>query len=98
MADAELRVCVAYATSASQCELEVTVPAGSTIEAAIRASGVLARYGEIDLAQNPVGVFGHRAALTERVRDGDRVEIYRRLLADPKEARRRRALKAKRSR
>lgn len=98
MAGADLCVRVAYGTSESQYEREVFVPAGSSIEDAIRASDVLAQYPEIDLGKTPVGIFGERHALADPVRNGDRVEIYRRLIADPKETRRRRAGKSKRAR
>jgi putative ubiquitin-RnfH superfamily antitoxin RatB of RatAB toxin-antitoxin module len=91
-----VRVEVAYATAAEQAVIEVALPAGSTVEDAIHASGILARFPEIDLARQPVGVFGERAALTDAVRDGDRIEIYRALIADPKEARRQRAVRGKR--
>jgi putative ubiquitin-RnfH superfamily antitoxin RatB of RatAB toxin-antitoxin module len=69
----------------------VRLAPGTTVEAAIRASGILADFPEIDLARQAVGVYGERVALAARVHDGDRVEICRALLADPKEARRRRA-------
>ncbi len=92
MSGARLRIEVAYAagpTCQVVLELERDVPC--TVEEAIRDSGILARFPEIDLARAIVGIYGRRVALTETVRDGDRVEIYRPLTADPKEARRRRA-------
>lgn len=58
---------------------------------AIEASGILERFPEIDLDRQPVGVFGRHCRLQDPLRDGDRVEIYRPLIADPKEMRRRRA-------
>lgn len=82
---------VVYAHADRQVVLTVAVPAGATIEQAIRASGILARCPDIDLASNAVGVFGARAALQDGVHAGDRIEIYRPLQVDPKEARRRRA-------
>ncbi len=88
-----MRIEVAYATPQLQTVLEVQMPDGATVGDAIRASGVLERFPEIDLVQTAVGIFGERAALEATVRDGDRVEIYRPLVADPKEARRRRARK-----
>ncbi len=63
------------------------------MEQAIRESGMLREFPEIDLARNAVGVFGERVALDSPLRDGDRVEIYRPLALDPKQARRRRALR-----
>lgn len=91
-----VRVEVAYAAAAEQAVIEVMLPAGSTVEDAIRASGILARFPEIDIMSQSVGIFGERVALTHAVRDGDRIEIYRVLVADPKEARRRRATRGKR--
>jgi putative ubiquitin-RnfH superfamily antitoxin RatB of RatAB toxin-antitoxin module len=85
------RVEVAYATPSRQEVIEVTVPPGATVEQVIRASGVLERFPEIDLAHPCVGIFGERVHLRDPVRDRDRVEIYRPLIADPKEARRARA-------
>ena len=85
------RVEVAYATPVRQEVLEVSVRPGATVEQVIRASGMLARFPEIDLTLQRVGIFGETARLQDAVRDGDRVEIYRPLVADPKEARRARA-------
>jgi putative ubiquitin-RnfH superfamily antitoxin RatB of RatAB toxin-antitoxin module len=82
---------VAYATPACQEAIAVVVRPGMTIEQTIRQSGILARFPEIDLARNPVGVFGELAGLRDLVRDLDRVEIYRPLIADPKAARKQRA-------
>jgi putative ubiquitin-RnfH superfamily antitoxin RatB of RatAB toxin-antitoxin module len=86
-----VRVEVIYALPGEQVALEVELPAGATVGEAIAASGILARFPEIGLNQAAVGVFGERCALDAPVSHGDRVEIYRRLQADPKEARRRRA-------
>ena len=82
---------VVYAHADRQVVLTVAVPVGATIEQAIRASGILARCPDIDLASNAVVIFGARATLHDAVRAGDRIEIYRPLRVDPKEARRRRA-------
>nr|WP_314741645.1 RnfH family protein [uncultured Haemophilus sp.] len=62
-----------------------------TIQNAIVQSGVLEKYTEIDLRQNKVGIFSRLAKLTDMVENGDRIEIYRPLVADPKEIRRKRA-------
>ncbi|MEK7815812.1 MAG: RnfH family protein [Pseudomonadota bacterium] len=91
MTAATLRVEVAFATPHAQVTIETRVPPATTVAEAIRLSGVLGRCPEIDLAKNAVGIFGERARLDDVVQDGDRVEIYRPLIADPKEARRRRA-------
>lgn len=62
-----------------------------TIQNAIVQSGILEKYTEIDLRQNKVGIFSRLAKLTDMVENGDRIEIYRPLVADPKEIRRKRA-------
>ncbi len=68
---------------------------GTTVGEAIKESGILQQFPEIDLALNKVGIFGKLARIDTLLRDRDRVEIYRALIADPKEARRRRAQAAK---
>lgn len=87
----ELQVEVAYAAPSRQAVKALRLPAGSCVEDAIRASGLLTEFPEIDLARQRVGIFGELAELATLLTDGDRVEIYRGLVADPKEARRRRA-------
>jgi putative ubiquitin-RnfH superfamily antitoxin RatB of RatAB toxin-antitoxin module len=89
--EAGWRVEVAYAAPSRQEMIELTVRPGVSVEQVIRESGLLERFPEIDLGRNRVGIFGEIASLRDPVRDGDRVEIYRPLLADPKEARHRRA-------
>ena len=81
------RVEVAYATPARQEVIEVSVRPGATLEQVIRASGLLARFPEIDLTRQRVGIFGEIARLQDAVHDGDRVEIYRPLVADPRRRR-----------
>lgn len=95
MADELIEVEVAYARPDEQVVLALTVPAGTTLEEAIRRSGVLERFAEIDLAANKVGVFGKVGRLDQVLAAGDRVEIYRPLIADPKEARKQRAAEGK---
>ena len=87
---------VAYALPEVQVILPVDVEEGTTLRQAIERSGVLNRYPEIDLAVNKVGVFGRLAKLDETLRARDRVEIYRPLIADPKEVRKQRAAEGKR--
>lgn len=82
---------VAYARPDVQVILEVDVPQGATAEEAIRASGILERFPEIDLAKQKVGIFSKVAPLSKELHEWDRVEIYRALIADPKAARRQRA-------
>lgn len=91
-----IQVEVAYARPDRQVILPVMLPAGVTIEQAIEQSGVLSEFPEIDLGQNKVGIFGKLSKKTAELRPGDRVEIYRPLLADPKEVRRRREAEGKR--
>lgn len=90
-----IRVEVAYALPNQQTLLSLDLPVGSSVESAIQQSGLLNRFPEIDLAQNKVGVFSKLVALNTLLRDRDRVEIYRPLMADPKEIRRQRASAAK---
>ncbi|WP_312458082.1 RnfH family protein [Pseudescherichia sp.] len=90
----EIRVEVAYALPEKQYLQRVTLSEGATVEEAINASGLLELRSDIDLAKNKVGIFSRPAKLADAVQDGDRVEIYRPLIADPKELRRKRAEKA----
>ncbi|MCK5860526.1 RnfH family protein [Abyssibacter sp.] len=86
---------VAYALPHKQSLLRLDVPAGTTVEQAVQRSGLLEQYPEIDLATAQMGVFGKQVPASTELKSGDRVEIYRPLIADPKAARRRRAQKAK---
>ena len=90
-----LEVEVAYGRPERQALVSVSLPAGSTLLDAIEASGILRQFPEIDLRVNKVGVWGRLASLDTPLRPGDRVEIYRPLLADPKEVRRLRAARKK---
>jgi putative ubiquitin-RnfH superfamily antitoxin RatB of RatAB toxin-antitoxin module len=88
-AEAALKVSVAYSPCAGEVDLvELTLSEGTTLEQALRASGLAERHPEIDLAVLKVGIWGRNSSLDETLRDGDRVEIYRPLQVDPKEARR----------
>jgi len=91
----DIHVEVIYALPDRQPLLKVRLVEGATVEDAIRASGVLEAFPEIDLAKNKVGIFSKLVKLDEKVRDRDRVEIYRPLIADPKEVRRKRAEEGK---
>ena len=90
-----LLVEVAYALPERQVLLELEVEEGTTIRQAIERSGILQRYPGIQLARGRVGIFGRRVELDAPLRDGDRVEIYRPLVADPREARRRRVKRSR---
>ena len=86
---------VAYAPSAEQQVLLQLddVPTGSSIEAVLLQSGLLVRFPEIDLDKHRVGIYGQSKLVSDTVCDGDRLEVYRPLLIDPKEVRRLRARK-----
>ena len=74
----------AYTGPDQQIWLSFEVPEGSTVQAAIERSGILARCPQVDLKKNKVGIFGKIAKLTAPLSDGDRVEIYRSITVDPK--------------
>ncbi|HEY3488291.1 MAG TPA: RnfH family protein [Gammaproteobacteria bacterium] len=86
-----MQVEVAYARSAEHLLVKLEVTENTTVEQAIRQAGMLAQFPEIDLNINKVGIFGKLVSLQQTLRAGDRIEIYRKLIADPKLARRRRA-------
>lgn len=90
-----INVEVAYALPEKQIIRAVNVDAGTTIGAAIVQSGIMMDFPELELEEAKVGVFGKAAAMTTTLSDGDRVEIYRDLIADPKEVRRKRAAEGK---
>jgi putative ubiquitin-RnfH superfamily antitoxin RatB of RatAB toxin-antitoxin module len=91
MARPEVRVTVVCCAPGWEDLTEVTLPAGATVADAIRASGVLGRRPEMAAAVPDVGIWGRACALAQHLEDGDRVELYRPLTVDPKEARRVRA-------
>ena len=95
MADEIFTVEVVYALAQRQEVQRVKLPAGSTLQQALEASGLLAKYPEIDLKKNKFGVFAKLSKLDTVLRDRDRVEIYRPLIADPKEVRKQRAAEGK---
>lgn len=92
-ADGMLQVVVCYATDRDEFLRPLQVAPGTTIGAAIEMSGVLEAYPEINLSTQPVGVFAKKKTLDTVLREHDRIEIYRPLVADPKDSRRRRAAK-----
>lgn len=95
MSEQQLQIEVVYGTPSTQELLAITVNAGTTVEQAIAESGILGMFNEIDLAVNKVGVWNKVVKLEDELNDLDRIEIYRPLIADPKEVRKRRAEKAK---
>jgi putative ubiquitin-RnfH superfamily antitoxin RatB of RatAB toxin-antitoxin module len=88
---AQLRVEVAYALPECQALIALEVEEGTTVGQAIALSGIRAEHPEIDTTGARIGIFGRLVPLDTVLREHDRVEIYRALRADPKEARRRRA-------
>ena len=90
-----MEVEVVYALPEREDAVRIKLAPGSTAADAVRASGILARHPEVDLARNKLGVHGKVVAPEARLGEGDRVEIYRPLAMDPKEARRRRAVRTK---
>lgn len=86
-----IRVEVAYATPDAQVVLELRVQRGTTVEQVVEAAGLYRRFPHGNLSSSDVGVWGNIVDRGTTVRDGDRVELYRPLLMDPREARRLRA-------
>jgi hypothetical protein len=82
---------VVYATPRQAHHFEVRMPAGASVRQAIAACGILGSVPELAGQELDVGIFGQSCRLDDAVRDGDRIEIYRRLIVDPKVARRQRA-------
>jgi putative ubiquitin-RnfH superfamily antitoxin RatB of RatAB toxin-antitoxin module len=89
----EVQVWVSYAKPGEEFIHPMRVAPGTTIGQAIESSGVLARFPEINLVTQPVGIYGKKKTLETVLRERDRVEIYRPLVADPKDSRRKRAAK-----
>jgi hypothetical protein len=87
----DIKVEVVYALPEKQYLRQVKLAQGSTVKQAIEGSGLLELRDDIDLDKNKVGIFSRPVKLTDEVSEGDRVEIYRPLIADPKELRRQRA-------
>lgn len=82
---------VAYARPDRQEIISLQLPVGTTAEEAVLQSGILKIFPEVDLAKNRLGIFGRLVKAGQSLSEGDRVEIYRPLKADPKEVRRQRA-------
>ncbi|HVS25854.1 MAG TPA: RnfH family protein [Burkholderiales bacterium] len=94
----EIAIRVVYAAPLNRTVVELRLAKGATAGQAITQSGILQKHPEINLAKNGLGIFGRHVDAGALLRDGDRVEIYRPLITDPKEARRRRAQANKRVR
>ncbi len=84
-----MNVGVCYAEADRQLWMRLEVPKDSTVEDAINLSGVLQQYPEIDLSTQKVGIFGKLTKLENPVQEGDRIEIYRQITADPRKVKRR---------
>ncbi len=93
--DEQILVEIAYAKPDVQVIIPLYVKPGTTLEQAVQQSGILDNFPEIDLSKNKVGIFSKIAKKDVELRDKDRVEIYRPLIADPKEVRRQRAAEGK---
>lgn len=91
----QITVEVVYALPKEQTLLALKVDPFSTVEDVINQSGILQKYPEIDLAINKIGLFSKIVKLDQAVREKDRIEIYRPLIADPKEVRKQRAAEGK---
>ena len=78
-----MNVGIAYADKFKQVWLKLEVPDGSNVKEAIEHSGILNQFPEIDLDKQKVGIFGKVTKLTAKVSDGERIEIYREITADP---------------
>lgn len=90
----KINVEVAYADISKQRIIKLLVEKGCTIELAIDRSGILLEFPDIDLMKQKVGIFSKQKKLTDILKEGDRIEIYRPLLIDPKDARKKRAKKS----
>lgn len=95
MTEKQMTIEVVYGTPNKQVLLKVVIDPQQAVEQAITASGILRRFPEINLSENKVGIWNRTCRLNDVLREGDRIEIYRPLIADPKEVRRLRAEKAK---
>jgi len=90
-----LAIEVAYALPHSQTLIDIAVHPGATVEDAVALSNITASYPDLDLSKVKFGIWSRVVKPTTELKDGDRIEIYRPLIADPKEVRKRRAEKAK---
>ena len=91
----EIMVEVAYAIPEEQVIITIKVPTIFNVQQAIEKSGIQKKFPCIDLSKNKVGIFGKKTTLGHLLKDRDRIEIYRPLILDPKEMRRKRAAKTK---
>lgn len=90
-----IQIEVVYARAERQDVIPLQLPAGTTLQQAVEQSGLPAKYPEIDPAKGKFGIYSKLAKPDTVLRDRDRVEIYRPLIADPKEVRKQRAAEGK---
>lgn len=95
MSSETINVEVAYATPEKQLIIPLNVVAGTSAADAVARSGIQEQFTEIDIAASKIGIFGKMVKPDTELKEGDRVEIYRPLIADPKEVRRQRAKEGK---
>ncbi|TYK66504.1 RnfH family protein [Colwellia echini] len=93
--NSKITIEIVYGIPQKQKILTLSVVSGTTVEQAIIDSGIIKLFPEINLNENKVGIWNRTVKLTDSVDDLDRIEIYRPLIADPKDVRKRRAEKAK---
>ena len=93
MTNLDINIELIYPKPNEQILVSLTVSAGTTVLQAIEKSNILITYPEINFKINKVGIFSKVTKLNEVLRDGDRIEIYRPLIADPKEVRKKKAAK-----
>jgi len=79
-----MKIGIAYALPHRQAWFDIDVSEGTTVQNAIERSGILKQFPEIDLEKNKVGIFGKLTTLDAALNDGDRIEIYRPIICDPK--------------
>lgn len=79
-----MKIGIAYALPHRQAWFDIEVPDGATVQDAINRSGITKQFPEIDLEKNKVGIFGKLTTLDAALNDGDRIEIYRPIICDPK--------------
>jgi len=91
----KINIEVVYALPHEQILLKLQMPQHTTVAEAIKFSGILEKHSEIDLTKNKLGIYGKLTRADAVLRDKDRIEVYRPLLADPKEVRRKRAEEGK---
>ena len=89
----EILIEIAYALPEEQVIISIKVPTIFNVQQAIEKSGIQKKFPSINLSKNKVGIFGKKTTLDHTLNDRDRIEIYRPLILDPKEMRRKRAAK-----